>query len=92
MTYDRGLERYLKRISLQLAYTAWAHIAQNRADWRKRVAQSPFAIGKHFFTAPQERPGGQRGNLEDEARSAAETAERQTNFDLTSHAHHNTNP
>ena len=32
MTYGKSLERYLKRLGLQLAYTAWAHTAQNRAD------------------------------------------------------------
>ena len=46
MIYGRYLERYHRRFSLPLAYTEWGRIAQNRADWNKRVTQPPFAIGK----------------------------------------------
>ena len=82
MTYGRSLERHLKRFGLPLAYTEWAHIAQNRADWHKRVAQPPFAIGKPFVRRPRgdtrRTPEQKR---EDEARHAAEAAERRAVFD-----------
>jgi hypothetical protein len=91
MTYGRSLERHLKRFDLPPDYTDWAPIAQNRGDWRRRVTQPPFTIGKPFVRRPRgdtrRTPEQKR---EDEARRAAETAERQANFDAASHAHHNT--
>ena len=53
MTYGRSLKRHFKRFAPPLAYTEWAHIAQNRADWQKRVAQPPFAIGKPYVRRPR---------------------------------------
>ena len=53
MTYGRSLERYLKRFDLPLNYTGWARIAQNRDDWRRRVTQPPFVIGKPFVRRPR---------------------------------------
>ena len=93
MTYGRSLERDLKRLELPLAYADWARIARNRADWRKRVTQAPFAIGKPFIRRP--RGDGRRKSeqkREDEARRAAGTSERQANFDAISLAHLDTNP
>ena len=78
-------------LDLPLNYTGWGPIAQNRDDWHRRVTQPPFAIGKPFVRRPRgdtrRTPEQKR---EDEARRAAETAERQANFDAASHAHHNT--
>ena len=91
MTYGRSLERHLKRFDLPLNYSCWTPIAQNRGDWRRRVTQPPFVIGKPFVRRPRgdtrRTPGQKR---EDEARRAVETAERQANFDAAAHAHHNT--
>ena len=82
MTYGRSLERHLKRFSLPLAYTEWAGIAQNRVDWHKRVTKPPFTIGKPFLRRPR---GDSRRTAEqkreDEARRAAEIAERRAIFD-----------
>ena len=55
------------------------------------MTQPPFTIGKPFVRRPRgdtRRTPEQKS--EDEARRAAETAERQANFDAASHAHHNT--
>ena len=76
-----------------LGYVDCPPIAQNRDNRHKRVAQPPFAIGKPFVRRPRgdtRRTPEQR--REDEARRAAETAERQANFDAAAHAHHNTYP
>ena len=77
MAYGRSLERHLKRFCLPLTYSEWAPIAKNRADWRKRVAQPPFAIRQPFVRRPRgdtrRTPEQKR---EDEERRAAETAER----------------
>ena len=82
MTYGRPLERHHKRFSLPLAYTEWAGIAQNRVDWHKRVTKPPFTIGKPFLRRPR---GDSRRTAEqkreDEARRAAEIAERRAIFD-----------
>ena len=91
LSYGRSLGRYLKRFDLPPDYTAGAPIAQNRDDWRRRVTQPPFAIGKPFVRRPR---GDTRRTpeqiREDEARRAAETAERQV--DAASHARHSTYP
>ena len=54
MTYGRSLERHLKRFDLPPDYTDWAPIAQNRGDWRRRVTQPPFTIGKPFVRRPSQ--------------------------------------
>ena len=93
MSLGGSLERYLKRFDLPLSYSGWSTIAQSRDDWRRRVAQPPFAIGKPFVRRPRgdtRRTPEQR--REDEACRAVETAERQANFDAASHARHNTYP
>ena len=53
MTYGRSLERHLKRFDLPPAYTDWAPIAQSRGDWRRRVTQPPFTIGKPLVRRPR---------------------------------------
>ena len=81
MTYGRSLERYIKRFDLPQAYYEWAHIARNFADWRKRVTEPLFAIGKPLVRRlrgdGRMTAGQKRG---DEARRAAETAERQATY------------
>ena len=42
------LVRKFKRENIE-----WAHIAQNRDGWHKRVAQPPFAIGKPLARRPR---------------------------------------
>ena len=55
-------------------------------------ARLTFAIGKPFVRRPRgDTMRTAEQGLEDAARRAAETAEQQTDFDPTSHAHHNTN-
>ena len=94
MTYGRSYECYLKRFDLPPDYTDWAPIAQNRGDWRRRVTQPLFTIGKPFVRRSRgdtRRTPEQR--REDEARRAAETAERQANFDAASNClMHTTTP
>ena len=82
---------YIEVQSIECLHVESADIAQNRGDWRRRVNQPPFAIGKLFVRRPRgdtTRTPEQR--REDEARRAAETAERQANSDAASHAHHST--
>ena len=60
--------------------------------YHKRLNQPPFAIGK----LPVRRLRGDTRKIpeqehEEDARRAAETAERQENSDTTSHKHNNTN-
>ena len=78
----RSLERHLKLFGLLLANTEWARIAQNRADWHMRAAQPPFAISEPFVRRPRcdSRKTPEQKRV-DEARRAAETAERRAVFD-----------
>ena len=64
-----------------------------RVDWRKRVTQPPFVTGKPPIRHPRgDSRRAPEQKREDEARRAAETAERHANYDATSHAQHNTSP
>ncbi len=82
MTDGRSLGRLLKHFNPPLAYVEWAGIAQNRADWHKRATKPPFTIGKPLLRRPR---GDSRRTVEqkreDEARRAAEIAERRAIFD-----------
>ena len=65
--------------------TEWAHLAQDRAGWKKLVTTPPFAIGKPFVRKPR---GDTRVTPEDKRRAvvqrAAEIAERRAVFDASS--------
>ena len=77
ITYGRLLEHYLKRFDLPPDYTGWAPIEQNRGDWRRRVTQLPLTIGKPFVRRPRgDNRRAPEQKRKDEARRAAETAER----------------
>jgi len=88
MNYGRSLARHLKRFDLPLAFVEWATLAQDRAAWRQRVTQPPFAIGKPFVRSPR---GDSRATPEEKLRAkaqrAAEAAERRAEFltNLTAH-------
>ena len=77
-----------KRFDLPLAFVEWATLAQDRAAWRERVTEPPFAIGKPFVRIPR---GDSRATPEEKMRAkaqcAAEAAERRAEFltNLTAH-------
>ena len=78
----------IKRFDLPLAFVEWATLAQDRAVWRQRVTQTPFAIGKPLVRSPR---GDSRATPEEKLRAkaqcAAEAAERRAEFltNLTAH-------
>ena len=88
MNYGRSLVHHLKRFDLPLAFVEWATLAQDRAAWRQRVTEPPFAIGKPFVRSPR---GDSRATPEEKLRAkvqrAAEAAERRAEFltNLTAH-------
>ena len=88
MNYGRSLARHLKRFDLPLAFVEWATLAQDRAAWRQRVTQPPFAIGKPFVRSPR---GDSRATPEEKQRAkaqrAAEATKRRAEFltNLTAH-------
>jgi hypothetical protein len=92
MNYGRSLERHLKYFNLPLSFTAWAPIAQDRAEWRKLVTKPPFEIGKPCVRQPRcdtrVTPEEKRLYFE---RKTAEIAERRAIFDATAADANNNN-
>ena len=71
MTFGRSLERHLQYVGLTnadgtaLAFTEWAHLAQDRVGWYKLVTKPPFALGKPFVRQPR---GDTRLSMKDKQR------------------------
>ena len=91
MNFGRSLSRHLQHFGLPLAFTDWATIAQDRAQWHRLATQPPFAIGKPFLRQPR---GDTRATPEDQrlaiARRAAEVKERRAIFAANANANADT--
>jgi hypothetical protein len=59
ITYGRSPGRYLKHFGQARAggsapaFTEWATLAQDRADWRKLMTKRPFDVGKPHVRPPR---------------------------------------
>jgi hypothetical protein len=84
MTYGWSLQRHLAHFNLPMAFTEWAPLAQDCAEWHELVTEPPFKLGQHFVRQPR---GETRVTREDKHRLAEQRADeitkRRADFNAT---------